>query len=373
MLRVGDSGVQVQLLGSREDVFFSGAFALDILSFFTAEKQSVQRLQFIEKQHLWLQGLSQATVVLRDGYKLLLGQSLGMLFVELTSQCNEKCIHCYADSAPERTDFLQTDEIKQILREARALGMPDVQFTGGDPLIHRDLLEIIQFAYHLDFSSIEIYTNGLLLTQALLDKLQPFQPKIAFSLYSHMPETHDMITRVAGSHQRTCAAIRRAVASGFQTRVSVIQMKENAGQEKLTRIFLEGDIGLKSNQIKFHVNRDIGRGEAFSPEPLKAETSSQKGTSNHYAKPLRVNKKINANEGEKVRLGKLCVSATGDVFPCVFSRNNSLGNIKKAGLVRVLQDLQEREFAQPSLARWKSCKDQLSCGDCQVVTYMMGG
>jgi len=342
----------------------SGSFSEDIRTLFNTSSQhtSRNRLRLLEKQYVWLSGLSEAKPRISDGHDLLLGKQLGMLFVELTSRCNERCVHCYADSAPERNDFLSVKEVKEVLKEARLLGKANVQFTGGDPLIHPDLLEILDFASSLDFASLELYTNGLLLSDELLQRISKYKPKFAFSMYSHLPETHDLITRVSGSHKRTCAAIQRAQQAGLAVRVSVIRMLENQGQEEPTFQFLQS-LGLEAEQINFHLNRDIGRGMAFVPKPDHVTVAEQKHANSQT---------IEKDTAQRERLGKLCISANGDIYPCVFSRHTSLGNIRESNLLESMNALRTRSFSTPSAQRWKSCQDELSCGDCQMVTYMLG-
>ncbi|MCF6208162.1 MAG: hypothetical protein L3J61_02085, partial [Ghiorsea sp.] len=74
-------------------------------------------LQVIEKQHNWLAGLSQASLMPSDFQQLVIGDELGLLFLEITDQCNEQCIHCYASSSPACSDFLSLNEIKSILEQ----------------------------------------------------------------------------------------------------------------------------------------------------------------------------------------------------------------------------------------------------------------
>ena len=332
----------------------------------------LERLVFLEKQHAWLRGLSQAKPIMHDMRYTIIGQSLGMFFVELTSQCNEKCVHCYADSAPERTDFLSLNEVKQVLNQARLLGKPYVQFTGGDPLIHQNLIEILAYAHALEFVALEVYTNGLLLNDSLLSKMKPYQPKIAFSLYSHLAETHDLITRVKGSHKRTCDAIQRAKNAGFSVRVSVILMQQNVGQGEKTAYFLQDELGLSAEMIKFYLSRDIGRGSAFELNDVSSTSESNQDEYDKATEPKLVGKA--KSHVRNVRKGKLCVSATGEVFPCVFSRNQSMGNIKHLSLEDILaQATDNQPVVGDPVQRWKSCQEQLSCGDCQLVTYAIGG
>src|SRR6185436_15248550 len=73
----------------------------------------------------------------------------------------------------------------------------------------------------------EIYTNGLALTDELLDKLAPHKPSFAFSYYSHDSTIHDAITRTQGSHRRTRAAISRVVARGLPVRAAMVVLNDN--------------------------------------------------------------------------------------------------------------------------------------------------
>jgi len=174
----------IQLSDEKHHLNLEGSFADAIRSLIDTQSSS-NALKYIENQHAWLAGLSQAKVITATDSQLLLGAGLGMLFIELTSQCNERCIHCYADSSPQRNDFLSFSAIQHALEQAAQLGQSFVQFTGGDPLIHPKLVEATAYAHQLGLKDIEIYTNGLLLHPPLLEQLKTYKPRFCFSIFSH--------------------------------------------------------------------------------------------------------------------------------------------------------------------------------------------
>jgi len=208
----------------------------------------------------WLGDLDHAGVIPPASH-ILLGDGLGMLFIELTDRCNERCIHCYAESTPECSNQLKLDEIKAVLKESRTLGNPTVQFTGGDPLIYPDIIEATAAARDFDCKTLEIYTNGLALSDTMLKHLLPHRPNFAFSIYSHNAAVHDHITQVPGSHARTLAAIRRTQNTGLAVRIGIILMPKNKGQEADTIRFLQDELSLEPGQIGIDIVRSTGRGQ----------------------------------------------------------------------------------------------------------------
>ena len=347
---------QLDLQADGHHANISGTFAQSLKQLIagTAQPHDIQRLQLLEKQHSWLQSLSQASTNNQSLQPLLMGQSLGMLFIEMTDKCNERCIHCYASSSPDCNDFLSLDEIKQSLDFARSVGRPFVQFTGGDPLIHKELLAAVAYAAKLDFQGIEIYTNGLLLSETLLTKLAPYQPRISFSLYADTAELHDGITQLAGSWKKTLAAMKRAKNMGFDIRAGIALMPENIACLDRMTPFLEKEVGLDAKHVRFDPVKQTGRGKFMDD-----------------AKQILI-APSHAPKTGNLRRGKLCIAANANVYPCVFSRKISLGNIRKQPLANIIKQLNERKTATPSAERWKSCSESLSCGDCQMIAYALG-
>lgn len=261
------------------------------------------------------------------------------LFVELLGTCNERCVHCYAESSPQIRAALDRETCEAIVDDAIALGFRRIQFTGGDPLLCRFLPELVARARPLEQR--EIYTNGLALDDELLDRLAPHAPAFAFSYYSHDPAVHDAITRTPGSHRRTRAAISRVVARGLESRVGIIVLQDNVGDVDATYADLERmGVGL----ITVGATRNVGRGNAFAWKP-RAELD--KGAGHRSTRGI----------GD----GKLAVTYDGDVVPCIFNRRRVLGSV---GNGRRLADVVGELQTMPGEV---ANAEQLSCGSCQIT------
>ena len=63
--------------------------------------------------------------------------------VELTSNCNLKCIYCYRDAGPNQRDYLEYEVLVDILERLASNGLRSVELTGGEPLLHPQFLEIL--------------------------------------------------------------------------------------------------------------------------------------------------------------------------------------------------------------------------------------
>ncbi len=366
----GSDGVRCRRVGSKNQADFTGVFAqaVDALAKGKVTQQQAQRLATIEKSTSWLKGLSAGTQLPASLGKALLGSRLGLLFIELTNRCNEKCLHCYAESGPERTSILACEDIQRALVEAKELGADAVQFTGGDPLLHPDLAKAVETAHTLAYENVEIYTNGLLLTRKLLDQITPFMPSLAFSVYSHDASCHDKITGVKGSHRKTLAAIARAIQPGFYVRIGIILMQENLGHERKTVSFLMDHLDLPRDRIGVDVAHQTGRGMFMDYQPDLPPTENTHADATEI--PDRAGN--SATKSNELRQGKLCVSADGDVFPCIFSRGSPLGSIHRNSLQEIITKLDHRLPAATRPGQWRQIQQAMTCEDCQIIAGLMG-
>lgn len=127
------------------------------------------------------------------------------LDIELTERCNNACIHCCINRpAGDRrciTRELDTDAWKDILRQAAALGVMTVRFTGGEPLLRDDFTKLYLFARRLGFR-VMLFTNARLITPriaAMLDDT-PTLEDIEISVYGMRRESYEAVTGMDGSY-----------------------------------------------------------------------------------------------------------------------------------------------------------------------------
>jgi MoaA/NifB/PqqE/SkfB family radical SAM enzyme len=263
------------------------------------------------------------------------------LFVEVVGICNERCQHCYAESGPTVESSLDRATCESIIDDAAALGFRRIQFTGGDPLLCSFLPDLVARAK--DFEVREIYTNGLALTDELLDKLAPHKPSFAFSYYSHDPAIHDAITRTPGSHRRTRAAISRVVARGLPVRAAMVVFNDNVDGVDAT---VEDLKNLGVGFVSTGASKTAGRGSAFAWQPRASGNAGHRG--------------VDAKSE-----GKLCVTYEGNVVPCIFNRSRVLGSVSATHRLR---DVIAELAATPGPA---ADADKLSCSSCRLTDHAL--
>ena len=132
--------------------------------------------------------------------------------------CNQKCLHCYAAGQPlSDTPELTTAQWREILSKLRAANVPQVTFTGGEPTLRADLVELVEVA---QWFVTRLNTNGRLLTPELCRRLYDASlDSVQVTLYSHDLAIHNALVGAEGFDD-TVAGIRNAVAAGLSVSVN---------------------------------------------------------------------------------------------------------------------------------------------------------
>jgi len=189
---------------------------------------------------------------------------LSTLYLYLTDGCNLACRHCWLaprfDPGRGVTEALSIEVLEGVLREARPLGLQRVKLTGGEPLLHPrigDLLEVLR----REELALTVETNGTLLTEALAEAVARFPRRsVSVSIDGTDAATHDGIRGVRGSFEAAQRAVRTLAASATPPQVVMSLVRRNADQvEPLVR--MADSLGASS--VKFNVVQPIARGEAL--------------------------------------------------------------------------------------------------------------
>jgi len=124
----------------------------------------------------------------------------------ITDNCNSRCITC-SQWKNKSTNELTTEEIYDTLAQLRELGVIQVYFSGGEPLLRHDLSRLVERAAKLRFQSISILTNGLLLTENRARKLLESGLTAVGISIDGLRETHDYVRGVTGSFDKATSAL----------------------------------------------------------------------------------------------------------------------------------------------------------------------
>jgi radical SAM protein len=148
---------------------------------------------------------------------------------EVTRACAYACVHCRADAmhTPDPNE-LNTEEALRLIDRLAEFGSPILIFTGGDPMMRKDLHELIAYAAQKGLRCSLTPTATALPTTARLEKVRDAGiRRIALSLDAPRPEIHDEFRQVKGSWQRTMDILRRAQSIGVSVQVNTTVAKHN--------------------------------------------------------------------------------------------------------------------------------------------------
>ena len=132
--------------------------------------------------------------------------------------CNQKCVHCYAaDQVHAGEEELPAKDWKEILDKCRAAGIPQVTFTGGEPTMREDLIELISYARW--FIS-RLNTNGIKLTKEYCRALHEAElDSVQITFYSSDRKIHNQLVG-AERYDETVAGIENALAEGLSVSIN---------------------------------------------------------------------------------------------------------------------------------------------------------
>lgn len=132
--------------------------------------------------------------------------------------CNQKCLHCYAANQPlGAVPELDTDQWLAVIQKCRTAGIPQLTFTGGEPTLRHDLVNLIQAA---QWFVTRLNTNGRLLTSALCHELfEAGLDSVQVTLYSADADIHNELVGAAGWND-TVSGIRNAVKAGLNVSIN---------------------------------------------------------------------------------------------------------------------------------------------------------
>ena len=171
--------------------------------------------------------------------------------LELTYRCNLNCIHCYCKEMENKGKELNTKQWKKIIDELQKEGCLDLCFTGGDPLIRKDFLEIYAYAKAKGFL-ITILTNGTLFTKKLISYLQKSPPfSIEITLNGITEATYERITQIPGSFDKVMDIIDKLSKKNFHLVLKSNCLKENKDQIGKVKAFTHQLFGRDKKRFKY--------------------------------------------------------------------------------------------------------------------------
>lgn len=182
---------------------------------------------------------------------------------EITRACAFSCVHCRADAQHRRNpQELTTEEGFALIDRFVEFGSPILVFTGGDPMMRRDLFDLVEYADRAGLRCSLTPTATALPTEARLRRAREAGVRrLALSLDAPTPEVHDDFRKVRGSWERTMAILRNAQSVGLSSQINTTVTTHNVDLlPEMVRFVKE--VGAVQWSVFFLV--PMGRGQELS-------------------------------------------------------------------------------------------------------------
>ncbi len=153
-----------------------------------------------------------------------------------TKACNLRCVHCYLDAGNKGEDELSTREAKMLIQYASEAGARSFLFTGGEPLMRKDLFELMEYAKNFGLKLL-IATNGLLLNDRVISCLRRFEVGVSINLPALDGEIYRLFTVKNYSVDNVIGKLKKAVGEGLTCSVGIVVTRINIGEvEKIVEM-----------------------------------------------------------------------------------------------------------------------------------------
>ncbi|WP_147654458.1 radical SAM/SPASM domain-containing protein [Methanomassiliicoccus luminyensis] len=328
---------------------------------------------------------------------------------DVTYACNLRCKHCYASAGEAHQDELTTAEGVALIDRLAAMGVPIIAFSGGEPLVRPDLLELAKHAEGKGMF-VALATNGTLLTPEKVAALKENGVGyLQISLDGADAAVHDGFRGVPGAFDRTVGGIRNAIDQDLFVNISTTVTRNNIGEVPQI-IDLCGDLGVNWFMAYNFIPAGRGRNmieEDLSPEqreellemlyhrndgskmqvlttaPQFARVALQQSGGPAFVPTHFFNQKV---AGDLMGLTEfvggcgagrfyMAIRANGDVDPCVFF-HHTVGNVRRDDLEDLWRhdpffaSLRDKDSLRENCG---SCDYRHHCGGCRARAYSYSG
>ena len=289
-----------------------------------------------------------------------------------TNACNMYCDHCYRDAGCKAEEELSTAEAKTLLEQIARANFKIMIFSGGEPLMRPDIVELVAYATSLGLRPV-FGTNGTLITLDMAQKLKDAGAMgMGISLDSMDKEKHNQFRKFPGAWEGAVQGMRncRAVGLPFQIHTTVMEWN-NHELEALT------DFAVAEGAVAHHFFFLVptGRAKTIEAESLRAEAYEETLTRimkkqqqvDIELKPTCAPQflRIADQMGLKTRFRRGCLAGTayciispkGKVQPCAYL-NMELGDVRQTPFDEIWKN-------SPVLNKLRTMEYSGGCGSCQ--------
>jgi len=283
--------------------------------------------------------------------------------ISLTNKCNLKCIHCLR--LKESKNEISTAQVKDFLTQLSREGCLCVTLTGAEPFMRKDFFEIAGFARKLGFA-LRILSNGTSIDKRTVQRLKKLSCELRITLYGITARTHDSITGVKGSFDKTIKGFELLEKAKISFDIAVVVLRNNFFEiESLQR-------ELKKRKWEFRNDFVIYPSLDGSLDPLGLRITNEQLASAIKKRLIDARDGTTTHNDKKKALSDAArlngyISSKGKVYPSFFLKTE-IGDLKKNSLhdiwhnspvVRKLRELPLTKVPCARCAHRRTCNRDL--------------
>ncbi len=150
------------------------------------------------------------------------------IYWSVTGRCNFRCRHCYINAPDAGMGEMSYEEAISVIDQMAECGIYHMLVSGGEPFVRKDFWELVDHALEKGIRIDQVYTNGWMVNNFLLDKFEERGMKPEFSISFDGVDWHDWMRGVRGAEQAALNALKYCYLRGFPTNVEMCMHRGNA-------------------------------------------------------------------------------------------------------------------------------------------------
>jgi MoaA/NifB/PqqE/SkfB family radical SAM enzyme len=263
-------------------------------------------------------------------------------YFAVTDKCPYNCPHCsYASRTPGQ---LSTAQTKNVIEQIKSIGTVTIGFTGGEPLLRDDIVELVSSCG--DEIATVIFTTGYGLTESLCTRLKHAGIGcLMIGIESDLPKEHDKVRGANGSFDQAIKAIEMSLSAGIYTAISTVATREKIASGQVQRL---AQMAQTMHVHEFRILEPVATGAIcgdmqwmLSPEESRTLYNFHKTWNRHNHNPaISGFSYLESDEmfGCGVGFHHLFIDAIGNVCPCDLTPL-SFGNVLQKPLAEIWSEM----------------------------------
>ncbi len=188
-------------------------------------------------------------------YRLYPARYIRCAHWSVTGRCNYRCKHCYMSAPDAKYGELSHETVMQMIDQLADCGVMNVSLTGGECLVRKDFLEIVDALLERKIHITQIYSNGALVNEKLLTALEQRGIRPEFNMSYDAPGWHDWLRGIDGAEKAVDRAFQLCREHGFPTGA---EMCIHSGNKHLLRETVNHLSSLGCTALKTNPVGDVG-------------------------------------------------------------------------------------------------------------------